>query len=336
MKRYFDQKMKRDICEEEFDGRVFRFPAVFANRYEASGILAAGGFGALLIARDKKIFDRKVLVKLPLLDEHLFLHQRNTALNNAVSEAQARTEFEKKMLLHGHLRGISGIPTLIDWIEDVWPQVYGPHKDSNGVEFFVTDSGLYEKMTFLVMSFIDGAELDTHLQDFIPIKKKPAETLKFIAVTLAKTLQAFHQKEPFGSHTLHFIYQDLKPANILGIKYGGYFLVDFGSFAVVFDDLTPQNTGIGTDGYKAPEADSGEQFINPQLDVFSLGKTLLECWDALNNINHIPSGKRDQLKDLPQKLPSSWKVFLDRCIETDVAKRWKDMDAVIPELNKLR
>jgi serine/threonine protein kinase len=89
-----------------------------------------------------------------------------------------------------------------------------------------------------------------------------------------------HQPIDVGGRRGYFIYQDLKPANIL-VSPGDYFtLIDMGAVTLRLGDHTTEPTaGCITPGYAAPEADKGrEAHIDERFDLYTLGVTL---WQAL-------------------------------------------------------
>ncbi|OQY11515.1 MAG: hypothetical protein B6I30_06615 [Desulfobacteraceae bacterium 4572_187] len=318
--RYVDKDLKREIVEFDYKGRKYRFPAVLGGRFEPRKILCIGGFGIILVAKDKKIFDRNVLIKTGVLPPHLFLHPRNVAVEKEVAANRKRMEHEKKLLLHGHYRGVGGIPVLIDWIDDIDPGIRGPHRDEKGNEFFRTEKELWNNTTYLALSFFDGVELNEFCGKD-RFKRDILGASRTLAFYLANTLEKFHQKQTFGQGYLCFVYQDLKPGNILCSKEGGYQLIDFGSFAVV-TPKGPSNTGIGTEGYIAPETKKlGKKAITPQLDVYAMGVVLKECIQ-------IGAGAKTVKKDedfLNWKLPDPWKRFLAKCTNENISDRYTDM-----------
>ncbi|MFZ4437609.1 MAG: serine/threonine protein kinase [Syntrophales bacterium] len=323
MQKVFDHDLNRDICEFDYKGRLYRYPSQLLKRYELDSLLCCGGFGVLLVAKDTRIFNRKVLIKTGLLPPTLFDHPRDIALEKAVDENRKRMEHEKKLLLHGHLRGVGGIPTLIDWVEDINPMVWGPHKDAQGAVFYRKEPELWQTTTYLILSYFDGVELGA-MCTRDKFKNNKLGACRYLGLYIANTLKAFHEKRPYGDNTLHFVYQDLKLENILCSYDGVYQLIDFGSFSVV-TPRGPSNTGIGTEGYMAPEVKKiGLQAVTPQLDVYSLGIVLKLCLQ-------ICEGKKPDFSAGVSQLDISddWKNFLQTCTATDPVQRFRDMSALI-------
>jgi serine/threonine protein kinase len=305
---------------------------LLAERFEPTELLACGGFGVLLVARDRRVFQRRVLVKAGLLEPHLLSVPNNAALPRALDESRRRVEHERKMLLHGQFRGASGIPLLIDWFDDVDPLVRGPHRDVDGRTFTNDDPALWRAAPYLVLSYIDGMELDEHCRTS-RVTTKPLGACRALGFYLANTLDVFHRKEPFGPVELQFVYQDLKPANILVSRSEGtYCLIDLGSFAVV-GPSGPSNAGVSTPGYAAPELQRLDlrSACRPRLDVYSLGVVLKECLQrAFGSPQPVPNIPAKQLQ-----IPTPWQAFLDRCTAEDTEQRYQIMPEVAAALAKL-
>ena len=243
---YSDEVIRRDVRVFTYRQRQYRFPAVLANRFEIVRLLNCGGFGVLLVAKDCRIFGRYVLIKAGLVRPHMLSVPRNVALSKELEDLRERMDHERRMLLQGQRRGVSDIPILIDWFDDVSPMVRGPHSDPNGNEFFNEDPRLWQSVPYLAVSYFDGVELNEFCAS-PRFSAKPLASCRYLGFYLTNTLGPFHRAETFGNVSLQFIYQDLKPANILVSHEGVYCLIDFGSFAVV----TPQKVvmaGTQTDG----------------------------------------------------------------------------------------
>jgi serine/threonine protein kinase len=327
---YHDTTLNRKVFSCEYEGRTFRFPAFLSDdRYEAEKLLCCGGFGALLIARDRRVFNQKVLIKSGLYQPHFLMTPNNQALDREVFENRRRMEFERKMLLHGQLRGVSGIPTLIDWFTDDDPLVHGPHRDPQGNVFYNDNRQLWKDSPYIVISYFNGIQLD----DYCKTKRargNPLGTIRALALYLANTLEIFHKPMDFGSVKLHFVYQDLKPGNVLCSYEGVFQLIDFGSFAAI----TPRDstgTGTGTAGYTAPEiATHGKRAATPQVDIYSLGITLKVCLQICKGIDQ-PQVNAD-VNGL--EIPNDWKEFLNRCTAPDPNQRFRTMLDIINNLPK--
>jgi serine/threonine protein kinase len=327
-----DPVIGRDVRVFSHDGRDFRYPALLGGRYEPVGVMASGGFGILLNALDRRVFGRHVLVKAALVGAHELARPRNAALPDALREAWLRMDHERKMLLHGRLRAVGGIPHLIDWFDDVNPTVRGPHVDPEGKPFANDDPSLWQNARYIVLGHIDGVQLDVHCRSDRFRRDWLAET-KVLGMYLASMLQPFHSTRNYGGVDIHFVYQDLKPANIMVTRVTGqYYLIDFGGFAVVGPD-GPQRTDAHTEGYAAPEragslpADS----CHPRLDVYSLGVVLSQAIQWGSGADDAPIDV--SVGSLP--VAAEWQTFLHRCRASAPDERFQSMPEVSAVLERL-
>lgn len=327
-----DEVIGRDVRIFTHDDRDFRYPALLGDRYEPVGVMAGGGFGILLNALDRRVFGRHVLVKAALVGAHELARPRNAALPAALQEARRRMDHERKMLLHARLRAVGGIPHLIDWFGDVNPMVRGPHIDPEGQPFANDDPSLWQDARYLVLGHIDGVQLDVHCRSDRFRRAWLAET-KILGMYLASTLQPFHAARSYDGIQIYFIYQDLKPANIMVTRVTGqYHLIDFGSFAVV-DPGGAHLTDAHTEGYSAPERAylTSSEWCHPRLDVYSLGVVLSQAiqWGSGSDAAPIET----PVDALP--VAAEWKAFLNRCRASAPDERFQSMPQVSTALERL-
>jgi serine/threonine protein kinase len=136
----------------------------------------------------------------------------------------------------------------------------------------IHDMGLHEDSLYIVMRFVAGGDLKTHLTDSGPLDVQQALA---ILTPVALALDAAH------AHGL--VHRDVKPANILIQRSAAgavehVYLTDFGiaKSAAFSGGLTGAGASIGTVGYMAPEQLEGRE-VTAQTDVYALAVTLYEC-----------------------------------------------------------
>ena len=119
---------------------------------------------------------------------------------------------------------------------------------------------------YLAMEWIDGDDLEKHLETGICT---PEETLR-IARAIADALAA--------AHAAGVIHRDLKPSNvILTRERRAVKLVDFGiARAANVEGLTKTGQALGTPGYMSPEQARGNP-VDARTDLFSLGCLVFRC-----------------------------------------------------------
>jgi len=118
---------------------------------------------------------------------------------------------------------------------------------------------------YLVMDYIEGANLEEYLQmkgGTLPLQEALA-----IGMQLCTVLDYLHTHQP------PIIFRDLKPSNVMRVKDGHIYLIDFG-IARVFKSGQAKDTSVFVSyGYAAPEQ-YGLVQTTPLADIYSLGATL--------------------------------------------------------------
>jgi len=144
----------------------------------------------------------------------------------------------------------------------------------------VFDIGQTENSYFLVMEFVDGANLKALLQR-LKQRGRRMEIAHAIYILLecCKGLNyAHHLENPETGEPLHLVHRDISPPNILVSKMGEVKLVDFG-LAKANSQLESTDPGVvkGKFSYLSPEAASGLE-VDHRADVFAVGILLWEMF----------------------------------------------------------
>lgn len=131
-------------------------------------------------------------------------------------------------------------------------------------EYGVTENGVW----YYAMELLDGRPLSDVVDDDGPLPPEQAARL------VAQAAEALAE-----AHGRGIIHRDIKPANLLLVRaeHGAEFvkLIDFGIARPMEggDGITEAGIVVGTPGYIAPEAISGQR-ATPQSDVYGLGALL--------------------------------------------------------------
>ena len=146
---------------------------------------------------------------------------------------------------------------------------------SNVVSVF--DIGVGDGTYFIVMEFVDGADLK-HVIDHrkkleVPV---PVEEAAFIAAKICQGLSYAHELTTVDGRPMNIVHRDITPANVLITKYGEIKIVDFG-LAKASSQLAESDAGVikGKFGYLAPETVM-ELGVDHRVDVFAVGIILWE------------------------------------------------------------
>ncbi|MBQ6380964.1 MAG: serine/threonine protein kinase [Clostridia bacterium] len=146
-----------------------------------------------------------------------------------------------------------------------------------------------------IMETVKGAPHIVHIEDFKVIERTDAfgwyilirmELLKSLPEVLQSRPLTYREKAQIGidmctalsaCHKNRILHRDVKPANIMMSKNGGYKLADFGiSFC---RDITQSEMDlIGTSLYMAPESFTSTQY-NERADIYSLGLVLYQLFN---------------------------------------------------------
>ncbi len=140
------------------------------------------------------------------------------------------------------------------------------------------------ELAYLVMPYVDGVPLDTHLEQQGHMSyDEVKELIRQVGGALT------------FAHNRGIIHRDIKPANILFEKDTGRWLVtDFGVAHVATETsaLTHSGASIGTPAYMAPEQLGGAAEVDARADLYSLAAVAVEALtggrpQAMAGVNEI-------------------------------------------------
>src|SRR5882672_4475583 len=146
---------------------------------------------------------------------------------------------------------------------------------SNCVQVF--DIGVGDNAYFIVMEFVDGANLKTIAESLKKQGKNfPVSAAVFIAHEICKGLSYAHELCDTNGAALNIVHRDMSPPNVLITKYGEVKIVDFG-LAKANSQLEKSEPGIikGKFSYLSPEAAMGQD-VDHRTDIFAVGIILWE------------------------------------------------------------
>ncbi|MFJ9706127.1 protein kinase [Streptomyces sp. NPDC101234] len=194
-----------------------------------STLIGQGGMGQVWTAYDQRL-DRRVAVKLLRPDK--------------VAGAEAE-ELRRRFLRECRVTAQVDHPGLVT----------------------VHDAGSEGEELFLVMQYVDGADLSDHLAEHDPY---PWQWAVAVAAQLCAVLSAVH--------AVPIVHRDLKPRNVMVKQDGTVTVLDLGVASVMDTDttrLTHTGSPIGSPAYMAPEQAMGG-VVGPYTDLYALGVLLHE------------------------------------------------------------
>ncbi|MGW0468367.1 protein kinase domain-containing protein [Streptomyces sp. NPDC003027] len=203
---------------------------VIAGRYELSAMIGQGGMGQVWTAYDGRL-DRRVAVKL-LRPDHM-------------AAATAAEEMRRRFVRECRVTAQVDHPGLVT----------------------VHDAGGDGDDLYLVMQYVEGADLADHLAEHDPY---PWPWAVSVAAQLCAVLAAVH--------AVPIVHRDLKPRNVMVRPDGSVTVLDLGVASVLDTDttrLTHTGSPIGSPAYMAPEQAMGGA-VGPYTDLYALGVLLHE------------------------------------------------------------
>lgn len=201
---------------------------------------------------------------------------------------------------------------------------------SNCVQVF--DIGVGDNAFFIVMEFVDGANLKSIVEH---IKKTgrdfPVEAAVYISLELCKGLSYAHELTDNNGVPLHIVHRDMSPPNVLITKNGEVKIVDFG-LAKANSQLEKSEPGIikGKFSYLSPEAAMGQE-VDARTDVFAVGIIL---WELLagqrlflgdtdfQTVKRVQAANVPAISGINKKVPQDLEKIIAKSLARDPSQRY--------------
>lgn len=327
------------------------------NRYELYDILSvAGGFGIIYRARDLRISGHEVLIKSRRYDGEsgLFSFQGDTSREGMIEKIRSKTEFEAECLKMFKQNRESRMPILNDVVYGFSPSIYGPHKDIKGKEFYVKEDYIFDE-PYIVMQAINGTNLGDYVKKGIPeicqergykcYYEWERAVLEYVK-ELTTIFAGFHALQHDDNGDYFYIYQDLKPENIILSHERFLTLLDFGGITKIklktrrningiierYTETGAGSPGLGTFGFQAPEARNPTHLrsLDQRCDIYTLGATLYQLLTGFDFADILETAESEIPLEQTLKgvCSDSTYAVLKKCLERNREKRYRTMNDV--------
>ena len=327
------------------------------DRYELYDILSvAGGFGIIYKAKDLRLKGHEVLIKCRRYDGEpgLFSFQGDTSREDKIEKIRSKTEFEAECLKMFKQNRESRMPILNDVVYGFSPSIYGPHEDMNGEEYYVKDDYIFDE-PYIVMQVINGTNLGDYVKQgiqsicqergykcFFEWERAVLEYAKELTTIFA----GFHSLHHDDNGDYFYIYQDLKPENIILSHDRFLTLLDFGGITKIklktrtnpngvqerYTETGMGSPGLGTFGFQAPEARNPAMLrsLDQRCDIYTLGATLYQLLTGFDFADILETAESEIPLEQSLKGVCSDSTYsvLKKCLERDREKRYKTMNDV--------
>src|SRR5580704_12785199 len=196
----------------------------------------------------------------------------------------------------------------------------------------VFDIGVGDSAYFIVMEYVDGADLKAIIEYMRKSGQAFAvEAACFITAKICEGLTYAHELAgPYGTPR-EIIHRDMSPPNVLITKHGEVKIVDFG-LAKAASQLEKSEPGIikGKFSYLSPEAAMGQE-VDARTDVFAVGIIL---WELLagqrlflgdtdfQTVKKVQGASVPPISGINKKVPLELEKIINRALARDPQQRY--------------
>lgn len=201
---------------------------------------------------------------------------------------------------------------------------------SNVVQVF--DIGVGDETYFIVMEYVDGANLKAVIEHRKLIKRPMAiEAACLVAIRTCEGLAYAHEAQDALGQPLGIVHRDVSPPNVLITRHGEVKVVDFG-LAKANSQLESSEPGIikGKFSYLSPEAALGEE-VDHRTDVFATGILLWEMITGqrlfmgdtdLGTVRLVQAARVPPLSQYVKDVPAALEQIIGHALARDPKARY--------------
>ena len=211
---------------------------------------------------------------------------------------------------------------------------------SNCVQVF--DIGVGDNAYFIVMEYVDGANLKTIAET---IKRQgrdfPVAAAAFIGLEICKGLSYAHEMRDSNGQALAIVHRDMSPPNVLITKHGEIKIVDFG-LAKASSQLEKSEPGIikGKFSYLSPEAAHGQE-VDARTDIYAVGIILWELLTSqrlflgetdFQTVKRVQAGVIPNPTQFNPRVPPELERILLKSLAKDIGARYQSAKELAQDL----
>jgi len=213
---------------------------------------------------------------------------------------------------------------------------------SNCVQVF--DIGVGDNAYFIVMEYVDGADLKAVLETLKRQGRSIAiEDAVFIAIKICEGLCYAHELTDHEGRAFVVVHRDVSPPNVLMTKHGEIKIVDFG-LAKASSQLEKSEPGIikGKFSYLSPEAALGKE-VDHRTDIFAVGIILWEMLAARRlflgdtdfaTVKLVQQAVVPPISKINPKVSPDLEHIVNKALARDPAQRFQSAREVAISLNE--
>ncbi|MBM7560024.1 protein kinase domain-containing protein [Marinitoga litoralis] len=310
------------------NGKEFLVPVEISGRYIVKDILSANsGFGLILIAEDKVLFGRKVLIKSNNYKNKI--KRTNLDSKEIIEKRRKEIEIEKSILLALKKMNIPNIPVLCNFVKGYAPTINWPDGKIIPGKQFLNELAYDEP--YIIMQYIDGDTITNFIKE-INIDRISPYWQMFVLKLAKQLLKTFKEMHKGNEKGAKFIYQDLKPDNIITSPNNTFTLIDLGGSAIIHPDGKFINRGVGTPGYMAPEVKDRNLPFDGRVDIYSLGVMMYDLFTEENLSNYTNEKGIANLDYSKLNIHQSIIKIIERASQKDIDKRYFDCDEMLGDV----
>jgi serine/threonine-protein kinase len=214
---------------------------------------------------------------------------------------------------------------------------------SNCVQVF--DIGVGDNTYFIVMEFVDGADLKAIIERSRKLGQPIAlELAALISVRICEGLAYAHELQDGRGQLLGIVHRDMSPPNVLITRYGEVKIVDFG-LAKANSQLERSEPGIikGKFSYLSPEAALG-QGIDHRTDIFAVGiilwemlagRRLFQGESDLETVRQVQAARVPPIRQFNPTVTPELERVLAKALARDPLQRYQSARELGQDLNTM-